>query len=212
VDAFAVRPLPRLHAVTDAAVLTADDFGVRAAAIAAAGPAVALHARDRSAGGAALARTAERLLALARPPEAAVFVNGRPDVAAAVQAHGVQLAGGDLSPDDARRVFPAGWIGRSVHTVDEASRAVDEGADFLLVGNIYETASHPGRPAAGMALVRAAVALGRPVIAIGGIDAVRAREVRAAGAYGVAAISALWRARDPAAAALALLALWTEET
>jgi thiamine-phosphate pyrophosphorylase len=198
--------------VTDAAVLAADDFGVRAAAIAAAGPAVALHARDRSAGGAVLARAAERLLALARPPEAAVFVNGRPDVAAAVRAHGVQLAGGDLSPDDARRVFPSGWIGRSVHSADEAARAVEEGADFLLVGNIYETASHPGRPAAGLALVRAAAALGRPVIAIGGVDAGRVREVRAAGAYGVAAISALWRAADPAAAALALLAPWTEET
>jgi thiamine-phosphate diphosphorylase len=207
-----VRPLPRLHAVTDAAVLAADDFGVRAAAIAAAGPAVALHARDRSAGGAALTRAAERLLALARPPEAAVFVNGRPDVAAAVQAHGVQLGSADLGPRDARRVFPAGWIGRSVHAADDAARAVEEGADFLLVGNIYQTASHPGRPAAGLALVRAAVALGRPVIAIGGIDAGRVREVHAAGAYGVAAISALWRAADPAAAALALLAPWTEGT
>ncbi|HET9727480.1 MAG TPA: thiamine phosphate synthase [Gemmatimonadales bacterium] len=207
-----MRPLPRLHAVTDAAVLAADDFGVRAAAIAAAGPAVALHARDRSAGGAALTRAAERLLSLARPPEAAVFVNGRPDVAAAVHAHGLQLAAGDLTPEDARRVFAAGWIGRSVHAADEAARAVNEGADFLLVGNIYETASHPGRPAAGLDLVRAAAALGRPVIAIGGIDARRAREVRAAGAYGVAAISALWRATDPAAAALALLAPWTEAT
>ena len=54
--------------------------------------------------------------------------------------------------------------------------------------------------------MRAAAALGRPVIAIGGIDAARAGEVRAAGAYGVAAITALWRAPDPAAAALALLA------
>jgi len=207
-----VRPLPRLHAVTDAAVLAVDDFGVRAAAIAAAGPAVALHARDRSAGGAALARAAARLVSLARPPEAAVFVNGRPDVAAAVHAQGIQLASGDLTPEDARRVFPAAWIGRSVHDSSEAARAVDEGADFLLVGNIYETSSHPGRPAAGLSLIRDAAALGPPVIAIGGIDADRAREVREAGAYGVAAISALWRARDPAAAALALLAPWTETT
>ena len=207
-----MRPLPRLHAVTDAAVLAAGDFGVRAAAIAAAGPAVALHARDRSAGGAELTRAVERLLALARPPEAAVFVNGRPDIAAAVQAHGVQLGSDDLSPGDARRVFRSGWIGRSVHQVEEATRAVADGADFLLVGNIYETASHRDRPPAGVALVRAAAALGRPVIAIGGIDAARAREVRDAGAYGIAAISALWRAADPAAAALALLAPWTEAT
>lgn len=207
-----MRPLPRLHAVTDADVLAAPDFGVRAAAIAAAGSAVALHARDRAAGGAALARAAARLLALARPAEAAVFVSGRPDVAAALGAQGVQLAAEDLTPADARRILPAGWIGRSVHTEAEAAAAVDEGADYLLVGNVYQTASHPGRPAAGLDLVRAAAALGRPVIAIGGIDAARAGAVREAGAWGVAAIAALWRAPDPAAAALALLVPWADET
>ena len=206
-----MRPLARLHAITDAAVLEADDFGVRAAAIAAAGPAVALHARDHAAGGAALARATARLLALARPPEAAVFVNGRPDVAAALHAQGLQLSRSDLAVADARRMF-AGWIGRSVHDTDAAVAAIDEGADFLLVGTVYESASHPGWPAAGLDLVRAAAALGRPVIAIGGIDASRAAEVRAAGAYGVAAIGALWRAADPAAAALALLAPWSEAT
>jgi thiamine-phosphate pyrophosphorylase len=206
-----MRPLPRLHAVTDGAVLAAEDFGVRAAAIAAAGPAVALHARDHAASGAALTRVAARMMALARPPEAAVFVNGRPDIAAAVHASGVQLAGDDLAPADARRVYPQAWIGRSVHDVAEAGAAVREGADFLIVGSVYPTATHAGRPAAGLELVRSAAALGRPVIAIGGIDAARAREVRAAGAYGVAAITALWRADDPAAAALALLSPWMEE-
>ena len=206
-----MRPLPRLHAVTDAATLAAADFGVRAAAIAAAGPAVALHARDRGAGGAALAAATARLLALARPPEAAVLVNGRPDIAAALGAQGVQLAGGDLTPADARRLVPRGWIGRSVHDLHEAATAVEEGADFLMVGSIYPTESHPGRPAAGLGLVRDAAALGRPVIAIGGIDPVRALEARAAGAYGVAAIRALWQASDPAAAALAMLAPWSED-
>ena len=198
--------------MTDADVLAAPDFGVRAAAIAAAGSAVALHARDRAAGGAALARAAARLLALARPAEAAVFVSGRPDVAAALGAQGVQLAVEDLAPADARRMLPAGWIGRSVHTEAEAAAAVTEGADYLLVGNVYQTASHPGRPAAGLGLVRAVAALGRPVIAIGGIDAARAEAVREAGAWGVAAIAALWRAPDPAAAALALLAPWADHT
>jgi thiamine-phosphate pyrophosphorylase len=197
-----------VHAVTSAEILRSEDFGIRAAAIAAAGPAVALHARGRDAGGATLAGAAARMLALARPPEAAVFVNGRPDVAAAGGAQGVQLAAGDLAPEDARRVMPHGWIGRSVHSESEARSALAEGADFLLVGAVYETASHPGRPAAGLDLVRAAAALGAPVIAIGGIDATRAAEVRHAGAYGVAAIRALWDAPDPAAAALALLAAW----
>jgi thiamine-phosphate pyrophosphorylase len=207
-----VRPLPRLHAVTDAGVLALEDFPARAAAIASAGPAAALHARDRSAGGAALARVAQRLLALARPPEAAVLVNGRPDVARAVGAQGVQLGSDDLSPTEARACFPRGWIGRSVHSTAEAEAAAREGADFLVVGNVYQTASHPGRPAVGLDLVREAASLGLPVIAIGGMDARRAVEVRDQGAYGVAAIAALWRAPDPAAAALALLAPWSDDS
>jgi thiamine-phosphate diphosphorylase len=205
-----VRPLPRLHAVTDATVIGAADFPVRAAAIAAAGSAVALHARDRSSGGAALARVALRLVALARPAEASVFINSRPDVAQATGAQGVQLGGSDLRPAEARASFPVGWIGCSVHSVQEAERAAREGANFLLVGNVYATASHPDRPAGGPALVRESARLGLPVIAIGGIDAARAVEMRDAGGYGVAAITALWRASDPAAAALALLAPWME--
>jgi thiazole tautomerase (transcriptional regulator TenI) len=205
-----VRPLPRLLAGTDAAALAAPDFAARAAAIAAAGPAVALHARDRSSGGASLARVALRLVALAGPPEASVFVNARPDVAQATGAQGVQLGATDLRPAEARASFPLGWIGRSVHSPQEAEAAAGEGADYLLVGNVYRTASHPDRPAGGLALVRDSVRLGLPVIAIGGIDPSRAAAVRDEGAYGVAAIAALWRAADPAAAALALLAPWTE--
>jgi thiamine-phosphate diphosphorylase len=171
---------------------------------------VALHARDRTATAAVLASAALRLLALARPPEAAVFVNARPDLAAAVAADGVQLAAGDLSPADARLVFHRGWIGRSVHDDREAEAAIAEGADFLFVGSVYPSTSHPGWPAAGLDLVRRTARLGKPVIAIGGMNAARAAEACAAGAYGVAAISALWDAADPAAAALALLEPWVE--
>ena len=206
-----MRPLPRLYAVTDAAVLALDDLGVRAAAIAAAGPAVALHARDRSAGGARLAAVTERLLRLARPPEAAVFVNARPDVAGALGAQGVQLGAQDLTPAEARASFPRGWIGCSVHSAGEAAVAVDSGADYLMVGTIFPSRSHPGQPAAGTGLIRQTVRLGLPVIAIGGMDAAGAAEAREAGAYGVAAIGALWHAADPAAAALALLAPWLED-
>jgi thiamine-phosphate diphosphorylase len=207
-----MRPLPRVHAFTDPELLASPEFGIRAAAIAAAGSAVALHARARGESGALLSAAAVRIAALARPPEAAVFVSGRPDIAAAVGAHGVQLAGGDLAPADARRVLPTGWVGRSVHSRKEAEVAVAEGADFLVVGNIYPTATHPGRAAMGFSLITETASFGRPVIAIGGVTPERAYEVRAAGAYGVAAISALWRAPDPAAATLAMLQPWTEET
>ena len=140
-----MRPLPRVHAFTDAALLAAPEFGIRAAAIAAGGPAVALHARARGSGGALLAAGARRIMALARPPEAAVFVSGRPDLAAALLADGVQLGSDDLTPGDARRVFPHGWIGRSVTDVEEAKAAVDQGADFLVVGSVYDDDIPPPR-------------------------------------------------------------------
>ncbi len=200
------RPLPRVHAITDGAVLALPDLAVRAAALAAAGSGVALHARDRDAPVGVLAAAAARFVALARPAEASVFVNARPDVAAAVGAHGVQLGAADPVPSDARRLLPHGWIGRSVHGVEEARAARDEGADFLLVGPVYATASHPGRSGGGPQLVRACAELGLPVIAIGGMTAASVAEVRAAGAYGVAAIRGLWLAPDPAGAALEYVA------
>jgi thiamine-phosphate diphosphorylase len=206
-----MRPLPRLHAVTDSVVLALDDFGIRAAALAAAGPAIALHVRDRSATAEQLARVTERTLALARPPEAAVFVNGRPDLAAALGASGLQLGKHDLTPTDARRMFTQGWIGASVHSLAEAAQAIADGADYLLVGPIYPTASHPGHPGHGTGLVSRVEELACPVIAIGGVTPERAAELKAAGAYGIAAISATWLAPDPAAAALALLQPWMED-
>ena len=207
-----MRPLARVHAFTDAGVLAAPDFGIRAAAIAAGGAAVALHARDRDSTAAALTAAALRMVALARPPEASVFVSGRPDIAAAAGAQGVQLGSGDLTAADARRVLPGGWIGRSVHNAEEAHAAVEEGADFLVIGSIYRTPSHPGRSAGGPGLVSDAARFGRPVIAIGGVTPERVAELRAAGAYGVAAIRALWGSADPAAATLAMLSGWADDS
>jgi thiamine-phosphate diphosphorylase len=206
-----MRPLPRVHAFTDRDLLGQPDLGIRAAAIAAGGPAIALHVRARGESGAFLVAATVRLLALARPPEAAVFVSGRSDIAQALGAQGVQLNASDLQPSDARRILVRGWIGCSVHNVEEAATAAQEGADFLVLGNVYQTTSHPGRPAAGLGLLRDTVAQGLPVIAIGGITPARAAEVRAAGAYGVAAISALWYVSDPAAATMALLEPWIDQ-
>jgi thiamine-phosphate diphosphorylase len=203
-----MRPLPRVHAYTDASIVSHPDFGIRAAALAAGGPAVALHARLRGESTARLTALALRLLALTRPPEAAVFVSERSDIAGALGAAGVQLAKDDLRPRDARQVMRTGWIGRSVHDFEEAAAAVEEECDFLVLGNIYPTESHPGRAGLGLDLVRKTAALGVPVVAIGGITPERAAEVHAAGAYGVAAIRALWLAADPAAAVLQLLAPW----
>src|SRR5690606_10760535 len=201
---------PRLHAVTDAAVRALPDLGTRAAAIAAGGSAVALHARDRNATAADLALLADRFVTLAMPNEASTFVNGRPDIARAVGAQGVQLGSDALAPGDVRRAFPGLLIGRSVHSIADAEAAAGE-VDYLLLGSIFETASHPGVPPLGLGPLRAVARLGVPVIAIGGVTPERAREVRDAGAYGVAAIRGLWLAGDPAAAALRFLESWMDQ-
>ena len=206
-----MRPLPRLFAVTTDAVCRAADFGVRAAAVAALGPAVALVVRAPGSTAAQQAAFAERVTALARPPEAAVVVHARPDLARALAAQGVQLRRHDLAPADARLVLSSGWIGVSVHSRDEAASALAEGADYLVAGNVFETTSHPERPARGLPWLAEICGLGAPVVAIGGITPARAPEVRAAGAWGVAAITALWDAPDPAAAALGLAQPWTGE-
>lgn len=209
-----MRPLPRLHAVTDARTLARSDLARLAGRMAAvAGAGLALHARDRALAARPLLARATLLAEVATAAEAALFVNARVDVAAAAGAAGVQLGRDDLTPAEARRVLgPAwrGWIGRSVHSVAEARAAAAAGADFLLLGNVYPSASHPGRPGLGAAIVAEAAAGGCPVVAIGGVTPANAAELRAAGAWGVAAITALWEAPDPAAAALDLLAPWLD--
>jgi thiamine-phosphate diphosphorylase len=206
-----MRPLPRLFAVTSDPICRAADFGVRAAAVAALGPAVALVVRAPGGTTAQLTAFAERVTALARPPEAAVVVHARPDLARAVGAQGVQLRQEDLDPADARLVLPNGWIGVSVHSRAEAETAIAHGADYLMAGNVFETSSHPGRAARGLPWLAELCALGAPVVAIGGITPQRVREVKQTGAWGAAAITALWEAPDAAAAALALVAPWTVE-
>ena len=203
-----MRPLPRLHAVTNDVICRGADFGIQAAAIAAAGSAVAIHARAPGSTAAQQTIFAQRIMALARPAEASVIVSARPDLAAAIDAQGVQLRADDLTVADARMVFTKGWIGRSVHSEAEAQAAVEEGADYLLVGTIFASPSHPDQPAGGLEMITTIAALGRPVIAIGGMNAERAAAARDAGAWGIAAISALWGMKDPHGAAMKMLEVW----
>jgi len=227
--------LPRLLAFADDRIAALDDLGIRAAAIAAAGPGVGLVARMPDGTTDQLAKLAQRFVALAAPPMATVFVTGRIDVALAVNAHGVILRNGDLgvgevcavagrwglgaggstagesavidkAPSARRRAPSAFFVLRSVHTVTEAETAVREGVDAIIVGAIWPSASHPERPAVGMELLERVVAFGVPVFAIGGVTPERAVEAREAGAWGVASISAVWDAAEPYRAAIEIVA------
>jgi thiamine-phosphate pyrophosphorylase len=202
-----IAPLPRLMAVTDDRIVGRGDIVERAAAMAeASGPALAVQLRARSLSGAALLALARRLGAALAPRGSWLVVNDRADVARAAGARAVQLGRGSLAVRDARRVAPDLAAGRSVHGAAEIAAARAEGADFLVAGPVHATASHPGAPGAGAALLREAAATGLPVVAIGGLTPEGVEEAVAAGAWGVAAVRALWDAQDPGAAARAFVA------
>ena len=167
-----------------------------AAALAGAPPGSTLvQLREKDLGGRALVALARALVALGAP----VLVNDRADVALAAAAAGVHLPEEGMDVASARALLgPGALVGRSVHTVEDAARC---DADVVVLGPVWET---PGKRACGIDALRAAAAL-RPVWAIGGIDATRAAEARAAGAAGVAVIRAIMTASDPAAAARALV-------
>ena len=192
-------PLPRVHAITDERVARREDLDrVARALVAAGGDAIALHARGRT-----LSGREHFELALRLPGRR--FVNDRLDVALAAEAEGVQLGTGGLGVAAARALRPTWWIGRSVHDLAEARAAFAEAADYLVVGPVFATATHPGREPLGVPAFARIVEVGLPAIAIGGVTRLRAAELRGAGAYGVAAISALWDAREPGQAVRELL-------
>ncbi len=146
-----------------------------------------------------------RLLdALNRP----LIVNDRLDIALAVGAAGVHLGQGDLPCAAARRIAGRRMvIGVSVSTVDEAVAAERDGADYVSVSPVFPTPTKTDTPApaglAGLRAIRLSVAL--PVVAIGGANAGNAADLVAAGADGVAVVSAIMSASDPRGAAKEIL-------
>jgi len=148
-----------------------------------------IQIRERDLDAAELARLVGDVLAVTRGTPTRVVVNDRLDVALACGAHGVHLRADSIPVEAARRLAPAGFlIGSSVHGVDEAKRAA--GADYLIAGTVFTTASKPaGRPLLGADGLRSiASASDVPVLAIGGITEDRIDEIAAAGAMGFAAI------------------------
>lgn len=188
-DSAPDSPLPRLHLVTDGSVLFDKDFLPTASELLAEfGSRVALHLRAPGTGGAELYRAASRL-------GRELLINDRVDVALAADAAGVQLGRRSLPVPIARRLVGRGRrIGYSAHAAEEASGAASDGADFVVLGNIYRTRSHPGREGRGTSFVReGAERLAVPTIAIGGITPGRVAAVVAAGAYGVAVLGGVWK-------------------
>lgn len=144
-----------------------------------------------------------RKLKAATRGRALLIVNDRIDVANAAEVDGVQIPEDGLPTRAARGLIGRyNVIGRSVHSLASAQAAIDDGADFALVGTIYKSTSHPDVKPAGIKLIEEITKDSSfPVLAIGGMTADKVDEVVKAGAAGVAVISAIANAEDMKAAA-----------
>ena len=201
--------LPSLCLVADTSVVDRDELVPRVSAAVAGGVGLVQFRAKELQGGRMMSLAEE--LKLAIEGRALLLVNERVDIAIAAGADGVQLGEEALPVDTARRLVPNdALIGRSVHSVDGAIDAANAGANFLVVGTMFATGSHPGAVPAGPGLMREVSRLlslskgSLPLIGIGGITAGNLREVVSAGASGVAVIRSILSAPDPQEAAAGL--------
>lgn len=223
--------LPRLHIVVGDDVVGARDFRARLLPVLeAGGPSLAIHLRARRTPARQLYRVAGWLVGWLMQAAAArrahVIVNDRVDVALAVGASGVHLREDSLPPTEVRSLWQArrprrtsvlgdGLVGRSIHSPAQVASFPAGSVDYLVLGAVYPTASHPGRSPLGLAAVAAAKSVGAKgagaaIVAIGGITPERVGPVCAAGAWGVAVSSGVWSTREPAKAVARYMAAFPD--
>jgi Thiamine monophosphate synthase len=190
-----------LVAITDSLRDGIDGLAERAAA-AVRGGATMLHLRLQDESPRTLVDAARALRRAA--PRVPLIVNERADVALAAEADGVHVGSDGVSPAALRRVVPARFIiGISVADDDEIARSAS--ADYVGIGPVFVAGRGSATPALGVAqFAELAKRCGLPAVAVGGITPETAASVRAAGAAGVAVISALLGASDPMLAARAI--------
>ena len=163
------------------AIVTTASAGMRAA-----GRATILQLRAPDSNARAIEQEATALVATSPVP---VLVSSRCDIAMTAGAAGVNLPENDIPVAAARALMGELLVGRSVHSLESALRAESEGADYVIFGPVWASASHAGSSPAGIkALAEVAHALRIPVLAIGGVTEQRIAECHSAGAAGYAAI------------------------
>jgi thiamine-phosphate pyrophosphorylase len=192
-------PPSRFYPIVDAQVCEArglDPLSVADACFR--GGAVFLQLRVKTGSTGAFLALADGIVALAAGSHATVVVNDRADIARMAGAAGVHVGQDDLPPDCVRRLAgPEAVIGVSTHDGRQLDEALASAADYVAVGPIFDTSTKAtGYTARGLNLVRRASGMGKPVVAIGGIDLDNARIVIDAGASAVAVITDLLR-EDP---------------
>jgi thiamine-phosphate pyrophosphorylase len=205
----------RLNAIVDPERANGRDLA-ELARLCAEGGATLIQLRDKHSETRALVDKARAIKKALTPLAVPFVINDRVDVALAAGADGVHLGQDDLAVVDARRLLgPGAIIGLSVKNVGEAEAAPIELIDYVGSGGVYATLSKQQKspPIGPEGLARIIAVLDRrarerdkdlPVCGIAGIDVGNAAAVIAAGAEGVAVISALSFSADPAAAARAM--------
>jgi thiamine-phosphate pyrophosphorylase len=154
-----------------------------------------------------LYETASALLDLLRPRRVPLIINDQVDLALAVGADGVHVGQNDLPVDVVRRLIgPRKLLGLSITTRQQLDAVPPNAVDYFGIGPVFPTISKDdAAPAIGIDQLAQLTALtSLPVVAIGGISLGNASEVFAAGVAGIAVVSALSLAIDPASAARAL--------
>jgi thiamine-phosphate pyrophosphorylase len=195
----------RLHLLTDARD-GRDALGVVSAVVGAGARVV--QVRHKGCTDRELYEFAARVVAVCDERGAGCIVNDRVDVALAVGAAGTHLGADDLPIEAARRLGgPGHLLGGTARDPRRAAELVAAGADYLGVGPAYATGTKEGLPDPlgpdGVAAVARAVDV--PVIAVAGVTVDRVPELLAAGAHGVAVVTAVSEAADPAQATRDLL-------
>ncbi|WP_305849719.1 thiamine phosphate synthase [Solibacillus sp. R5-41] len=149
--------------------------------------------------GTALVEFAKSCQKLCRQYNVPFIINDHVELALEIDADGIHIGQDDTELAQIRTPFPNKWIGVSVHSMEEMDFAVKDGADYVGIGPIFETTSKlDAKDAAGvtfLTLAREAYP-SYPIVAIGGITTKDVYEVRAAGADGVAVISAICQSDD----------------
>ena len=207
--AFDVASL-RLCLVTDRG-LAAGRSVVDVALAAVRGGATMVQLREKEATTRAFVEQARALKAALAPLGVPLAINDRLDVALAVDADGLHVGQDDMPVDEARRLMgPGKFIGLSITAVDQVLRPDAEAADYLGVGPIYaqRTKEDAAAPLGVEGLRRARSLTRKPIVAIGGLTPDNSAPALAAGADGLAVVSAIVAAADPEAAARRFKALF----
>ncbi|MFW5968047.1 MAG: thiamine phosphate synthase [Persicimonas sp.] len=168
---------------------------------------IQLREKDLSDGD--LRQLAEGLLPAVRRCDARLLINARADLAKALDADGLHRPSDGPPVGRLREILgDDAIIGCSTHSLEEAERAEDEGADYATFSPIFSTSSKPGYgPPRGLGdLARVCRAVDIPVFALAGVTPERVEPCREAGAHGVAVMGGVMREEDPGEAVRSYLA------